>query len=135
MILAMNKIKISTHQHFLHEVQTWMRSLDFYKQENEFLKNRLSQVLDSNSDKIFLDFAEQFNTKFLFMDDYIQELNRDLRLQMNLLRENLMGNLTQQKSLQNLQNKLRIEMMDFEKKVTLLKYDFNREMAGYIDFS
>ena len=131
----MNKIKISTHQHFLHEVQTWMRSLDFYKQENEFLKNRLSQVLDSNSDKIFLDFAEQFNTKFLFMDDYIQELNRDLRLQMNLLRENLMGNLTQQKSLQNLQNKLRIEMMDFEKKVTLLKYDFNREMAGYIDFS
>jgi hypothetical protein len=131
----MNKIKISTHQHFLHEVQTWMRSLDFYKQENEFLKNRLSQVLDSNSDKLFLDFAEQFNTKFLFMDDYIQELNRDLRLQMNLLRENLMGNLTQQKSLQNLQNKLRIEMMDFEKKVTLLKYDFNREMAGYIDFS
>ena len=131
----MNKIKISTHQHFLHEVQTWMRSLDFYKQENEFLKNRLSQVLDSNSDKIFLDFAEHFNTKFLFMDDYIQELNRDLRLQMNLLRENLMGNLTQQKSLQNLQNKLRIEMMDFEKKVTLLKYDFNREMAGYIDFS
>ncbi len=131
----MNKIKISTHQHFLHEVQTWMRSLDFYKQENEFLKNRLSQVLDSNSDKKFIDFAEQFNTKILFMDDYIQDLNRDLRLQMNLLHENLMGKLTQQKSLHNLQNKLRIEMMDFEKNVTSLKYDFNKEMAGYIDFS
>lgn len=131
----MSKIKISEHDQFLHEVQTWDRSLDFYKQENNFLKTRLSQVLDNNSDKTFLAFAEQFNSRFLFMDDYIKDLKRDLSQQVNMLNQFMKGNMSQQRPLENLQKKLRIEMVNFEKNVTAIKYDFNQQLAVYLDIS
>lgn len=131
----MSKIKITAYDQFLHEVQTWDRSLDFYKQENNFLKTRLSHVLDNNSDKTFLAFAEQFNSRFLFMDEYIKDLKRDLSQQVNMLNQFMKGNITQQRPLQNLQKKLRTEMVDFEKIVTAIKYDFNEQMAVYLDIS
>lgn len=135
MIFTMNKKKITKHDQFLHEVQTWDRSLDFYKQENNFLKTRLSHVLDNNSDRNFLAFAEQFNSRFLFMDDYIKDLKRDLSQQVNMLNQFIMGNVTQQRPLENLQKKLRTEMVKFEKNVTAIKYDFNQQLSVYLDIS
>lgn len=131
----MSKIKISEYDQFLHEVQTWDRSLDFYKQENNFLKTRLSQVLDNNSDKTFLHFAEQFNSRFLFMDDYIKDVKTDLNLQMGILRNYILGNNSQLKPLESFQKKLRNEMAKFEKNMTTLKYDFNQRLASYLDAS
>lgn len=135
MMFIMSKIKITEHDQFLHEVQTWDRSLDFYKQENNFLKTRLSHVLDNNSDKTFLTFAEQFNSRFLFMDEYIKDLKRDLSQQVNMLNQFIRGNITQQRPIENLQKKLRIEMVEFEKNVTAIKYDFNQQLAAYLDIS
>lgn len=129
----MSNIKISEYDQFLHEVLTWDRSLNFYKQENNFLKTRLSKVLDNNSDKKFLDFAEQFNSNFLFMDDYIKDVRTDLNLQMGILRNYILGNYAQLKSLENFQKKLRNEMAKFEKNMTALKYDFNQRLAAYLD--
>ena len=131
----MSKIKITAYDQFLHEVQTWDRSLDFYKQENNFLKTRLSHVLDNNSDKTFLAFAEQFNSRFLFMDEYIKDLKRDLSQQVNMLNQFMKGNSTQQTPLENLQKKLRVEMVKFEKNVTAIKYYFNQQLAVYLDIS
>lgn len=131
----MSKIKITAYDQFLHEVQTWDRSLDFYKQENNFLKTRLSHVLDNNSDKTFLAFAEQFNSRFLFIDEYIKDLKRDLSQQVNMLNQFMKGNITQQRPLENLQKKLRTEMVNFEKIVTAIKYDFNEQLAVYLDIS
>lgn len=131
----MSNIKISEYDQFLHEVHTWDRSLNFYKQENNFLKTRLSKVLDNNSDKKFLDFAEQFNSNFLFMDDYIKDVRTDLNLQMDILRNYILGNYAQLKSLENFQKKLRNEMAKFEKNMTALKYDFNQRLAAYLDAS
>ena len=131
----MSKIKITAYDQFLHEVQTWDRSLDFYKQENNFLKTRLSHVLDNNSDKTFLAFAEQFNSRFLFIDEYIKDLKRDLSQQVNMLNQFMKGNITQQRPLENLQKKLRTEMVNFEKIVTAIKYDFNQQLAAYLDIS
>jgi hypothetical protein len=135
MIFIMSKIKITAYDQFLHEVQTWDRSLDFYKQENNFLKTRLSHVLDNNSDKTFLAFAEQFNSRFLFIDEYIKDLKRDLSQQVNMLNQFMKGNITQQRPLENLQKKLRTEMVNFEKILTAIKYDFNEQLAVYLDIS
>jgi hypothetical protein len=134
-MFTMSKIKITAYDQFLHEVQTWDRSLDFYKQENNFLKTRLSHVLDNNSDKTFLAFAEQFNSRFLFIDEYIKDLKRDLSQQVNMLNQFMKGNITQQRPLENLQKKLRTEMVNFEKIVTAIKYDFNQQLAVYLDIS
>ncbi|CAN5116365.1 hypothetical protein BH09BAC2_BH09BAC2_17730 [soil metagenome] len=61
-----------------HESSTWQRLLDFLRQENAFLKSRLSEFLDSKEDKNFIPIAEQFQNEFLLKDDYIMELKKDI---------------------------------------------------------
>ena len=39
-------------EQFLHENITWKRLLDFFIQENSFLKTRLSEVVDRETDQI-----------------------------------------------------------------------------------
>ena len=77
----MSPVKISKQDQFHHENKTWARLLDFFKQENNFMKNRLSEVLDHNVDKDFLALAEQFQNKFILKDEYIDELRRDINKQ------------------------------------------------------
>lgn len=70
----MSNIEKSRGEHFLHEYQTWERTLDFFITENAFLKTRLSSFLDNDADKIFLQVAENFQTKFLQIDELIKNL-------------------------------------------------------------
>jgi hypothetical protein len=128
----MSNVRYSGVDQFYHETQTWERTLDFYKQENAFLKTRLSEVVDNNSDKIFLALAEHFNNRFLFMDEYIKEFRKDIRMQVTMIKESLSGNHLQDKVLNNLQAKLRKEMDLFEKDVYVLKTDFNKKLVSYL---
>ena len=61
----MASVKLSKPDQFHHENKTWRRLLDFFKQENSFLKTRLSEVLDKSTDKNFLALAEHFQNKFI----------------------------------------------------------------------
>ena len=128
----MSNVKFSGVDQFYHETQTWDRALDFYKQENAFLKTRLSFVVDNNSDKIFLALAEHFNNRFLFMDEYIKEFRKDVRMQVTMIKESLSGNHTQDKVMNNLQVKLRREMDRFEKDIYILKTDFTTKLVSYL---
>ena len=60
-IRHMDKIKISAIDHFIHESETWERALNFCKQENAYLKTRLSQVVDNNTDKEFVIYESSFS--------------------------------------------------------------------------
>jgi hypothetical protein len=131
----MSNLKISGTDQFLHETQTWERALDFYKQENAFLKTRLSEVVDNNSDKIFLALAEHFNNRFLFMDEYIREFRKDIRMQQGMIKQSLSGNHLQDNVMNNLQVKLRGEMDRFEKDVYVLKIEFNKKLVSYLGLS
>lgn len=128
----MSNVRFSGIDQFYHETQTWERALDFYKQENAFLKTRLSEVVDNNSDKIFLALAEHFNNRFLFMDEYIKEFRKDIRMQVSMIKESISGNHIQDKVLNNLQVKLRKEMDLFEKDIYVLKTDFNKKLVSYL---
>jgi len=126
----MSSVKISKPDQFHHENKTWSRLLEFFKQENAFLKNRLSEVVDHSSDKEFLSLAEQFQNKFILKDDYIDELRHDINTQeLNLI--NRKDNALDSKLLKR-QEKLRNEMEYFEKDFNQLKNEFNKYLSAVL---
>lgn len=104
--------------------------LEFFKQENTFLKNRLSEVVDHSTDKDFLALAEQFQNKFIIKDEIIDELRHDINSQdVDLInrKENLVDN-----KLLKRQEKLRNEMEYFEKDFNQLKNEFNKYLSSVL---
>jgi hypothetical protein len=123
----MAAVKISKPEQFLHENRTWSRLLEFFKQENTFLKNRLAEVVDHRTDKEFLAFAEHFQNKFIIKDEFIDELRHDVNTQeMNLDKTNT-GEAGQK--IIKKQEKLRNEMEYFEKDFANLKNEFNKYLS------
>jgi hypothetical protein len=123
----MSPIKLSKPDQFHHENKTWSRMLDFFKQENSILKNRLSEVLDLSMDKNFLALAEQFQNKFILKDEYIDELRHDI----NEHDQGLINNVESivDIKLTRRQEKLRNEMEYFEKDFNNLKNEFNKYLS------
>ena len=119
--------KLSKPDQFHHENKTWVRMLDFFKQENSFLKTRLSEVLDDSSDKNFLALAEQFQNKFILKDEFIDELRHDINQQDLNLYDNTEN--AGENKLTKHQEKLRNEMEYFEKEFNKLKNEFNKYLS------
>ena len=122
----MSSVILNTGQ-FQHEHKTWSRLLEFFKQENAFLKNRLAEVVDQNTDKIFLAHAEHFQNKFIIKDEFIDELRHDI----NTLKDSLTvkpETLIHNKLIKR-QEKLRNEMEYFEKDFNQLKNEFNKYLS------
>ena len=133
--LIMGKIKISGVDHYLHENLTWERAVDLYKQENSFLKTRLAQVVDKNTDKAFIALAEYFNNRFILSDEYISDILQDIRFQKNKIADRIRVNPAVDPKIEILQNKLRSEMDRFETEITILKREFNKQLVSYLKVS
>ena len=115
----MTDIKISKAEQYFHEVLTWRRVLEFFKDENSFLKTRLSKVLDQHTDKNFLELAEQYQNNFIIKDDYINELRHEINIQEYKLKETIEADLKiPNKIVLNKQTKLRNEIEFLEKEFT-----------------
>lgn len=112
---------------FLHECAGWIRLLDFFKQENSYLKTRLSIAVDHKIDKDFLNQAEHFQNLFILKDEFINEISRDARIQEKKLKEKQLD----EKILKN-QQKLRNEIERLEKDFTKMKNDFNKQLSAII---
>ena len=113
---------------YQHENMMWARSLDFFKQENAFLKNRLSEVVDKTSDKYFLAQAEHFQNQFIIKDEFIDELKHDVMEQLMLLKEKAKRQLFIAEDLDGKyterQDNLRDQMIYLEKDFTTLRNEF-----------
>ena len=131
----MKSVKTSRAEQYLHDTLTWERALDFYKQENAFLKTRLSQILDNNTGKDFVEMAEHFNNRFVFTDDYIASLMQDLWQQKSMLQAAVKGLPANDKLINKYQQKLQAEMECFEKGIAELKREFNRQVVSYMRIS
>lgn len=119
-------------EQFLHENETWKRLLDFFIQENSYLKTRLSEVVDRETDKIFIAHAELFQNDFILIDEYILDIGKDIKLQ----EKNLQQAFTQKKEPENKickkQEKLRNEMSSLEKEISSLKTRFNKYLLSIV---
>jgi hypothetical protein len=116
---------------YRHEYRTWQRMLEFFKQENAFLKTRLSEVVDRNTDKEFLALAEHFQNQFIIKDDFIGELKHDI----NEMETILKGSIVQLKNIPDKKidakhTKLRNEIEYLEKNFTQLKNEFNKYLVS-----
>ncbi len=117
---------------YQHENLTWARSLDFFKQENAHLKDRLTEVVDKTSDKYFLAQAEHFQNQFIIKDEFIDELKHDVNEQIKLIRE-----LTKKESINGtadtcteMQDKLSEQMHYLEKDFANLRNEFNTYLTA-----
>jgi hypothetical protein len=118
---------IKTDQ-FHHENMTWERLIDFLKQENSFLKNRLAQVLDHNGPGMaqFIAEAEHFQTQFILKDEFFNELKQDIEDQEKKLNQAaLQDNTVMNGKIIKQQEKLRNEIAYLEKDFARLKNEFN----------
>lgn len=122
--------RISKAEQFHHENQTWERSLDFFKQENSYLKTRLSEVVDQVTDNDFLALAEQYQNQFILKDEFIQELQHDIHEQEATLKKGfLTDNPAPNAKTIKRQEKLRNEIEYLEKDFARLRNEFNKYLA------
>jgi hypothetical protein len=124
---------ISKQEQYHHENMTWGRSLDFFRQENSFLKNRLSEVVDHQTSKDFLALAEHFQNSFILKDEFMDELKHDINAQEKVLKDNFISGKTELgERTMKLQDKLRNEMEYLEKDFAQLKNEFNKYLASVL---
>ena len=129
-VYNMATVKISKPEQFQYENKTWNRLLEFSKQENAVLKNRLAEVVDHRIDKEFLALAEHFQNKFIIKDEYIDELRHDINAQeQELIKKD--NTLLDSKIIKK-QERLRNEMEYFEKDFANLKNEFNKYLSSVL---
>ncbi len=129
-VYNMATVKISKPEQFQYENKTWSRLLEFSKQENAVLKNRLAEVVDHRIDKEFLALAEHFQNKFIIKDEYIDELRHDINAQeQELIKKD--NTLLDSKIIKK-QERLRNEMEYFEKDFANLKNEFNKYLSSVL---
>jgi hypothetical protein len=118
-------------QQFHEETLAWLRSLEFLRQENSHLKNRLAEVVDGSTDRDFLAQAEHFQNQFIIKDEYLDEIRHDVNGQERSLqgqarrRETGMDELLRQ-----VQRRLRGQMDYLEREFTGLRNEFNDYIDG-----
>jgi polyhydroxyalkanoate synthesis regulator phasin len=118
-------------EQYHHENMTWLRSIDFFKQENSFLKNRLAEVVDGTTDRGFLAQAEHFQNQFIIKDEFLDEIRhevneqeRDLTVQFR--HQSFSADIV----MKDRQQQLRGQMQYLEKEFSNLRYEFNNYLAS-----
>lgn len=114
----------------LFEAASWVRTLDFFKQENSNLKTRLSEVVDLSTDKEFVTTAEHFQNQFLLKDEFIDEITRDVKHHQNHLQDLLKKSMDPEEKTIKKQQKLRNELIFLEKNFGSVKHEFNKYLSN-----
>jgi hypothetical protein len=112
-----------------HESDTWKRHLQFIQQENNYLKTRLSQVLQQDTDEDFLERAEFFQNKFIAEDDTVNMLRQDIHEIDQMLEKDKVEESSMIKDLQKKLKKMNKDMEIVERQFNKLKTDFNTYLA------
>lgn len=124
-VMSLNK----KYLQYRHEADTWKRYLHFIQQENNHLKNRLSQVLQHDTDEQFLERAEYFQNKFVAEDDTVNMLRQDIQELDHLLAKETHEDGSMLKELQKKLKKMQKDMEIVERQFSKLKSDFNFYLA------
>jgi len=127
----MKKISI-THVNNAHN--DWIRALDFYKQELNILKSRLSEIAGKNSAADVLKQVEHFENAFKVQRDNIDRLNHDVHLNVvsigNQLQESKAGYIDA--ALLTQHNNLHERFTAEEKAINELRHQFTQFSADWM---
>ena len=121
----------STLNQFQFEIHSWIRLVDFLNQENTYLKNRLSEVIDQIKDKDKLALAEHFQNLFIVKDDVYDHILHDLKKQSYKWKEiNTLSNTSLQEELTKTQKNLREQIEFIERDHAVLSKDYNTYLSS-----
>jgi len=118
------KMDIVKNNQIKHEHMSWLRLIEFFRQENALLKYRLSEMVDNSDNSEFLQTAEYFQNEFLLKDEALKRLIKELQDYSDIIQNR--PALSPQ--LINTHNNLRNDILQFEEKYTLLSKEFNEKM-------
>ncbi len=127
-----NLMKENKTDQVLQECTAWERLLDFFKQENSYLKTRLSVVLDNKTDRDFLALAEHFQNQFILKDEFIDEMLHDVREQERNLHLLAEKKAAIEERLIKKQQRIRNEMEFLEKDFNRMKNEFNKYLVSVL---
>jgi hypothetical protein len=117
-------------QQYGHEVDTWLRTLDYLQQENIYLKNRVADLLKYEMNSSVLEKVEYFHNKFIDKDAVLSLLRHDItQLAANIGKTN--GNGVSAQVLLK-EEHLRRDMARMEAEFGKLKSDFNQYVFDVI---
>jgi hypothetical protein len=105
------------------EHESWQRTMEFLRQENALLKYRLSEMVDHNEENHFLQTAEYFQNELLIKDEMLKKLIDELQKYTELIKNNVSS-----KKIIPMHNKLRNEIILFQKDYLVLSKNFNEKM-------
>ncbi|MEO6905668.1 MAG: hypothetical protein ABI148_04860, partial [Ginsengibacter sp.] len=100
------------------------RTIEFLRQENALLKYRLSEMVDNNEENNFLQIAEYFQNELLLKDDMLKILIDELQTYTELIKRND----TSSAKIILMHNKLRKEILVFQKEYLVFSKEFNEKM-------
>jgi hypothetical protein len=121
----------STLQQFQFELHSWIRLIEFLNQENSFLKNRLSEVIDQIKDRENLSLAEHFQNQFIVKDDVYDHIIHDLKKQSYKWKEvKSITSKEQQEELTKTQKNLRDQLDFIERDHAVLTKDYNTYLSS-----
>lgn len=115
------------------EHSDWIRSIDFYKQEIEILKKRLSEVSIKYSKQEVRAEVEHFQNQFIVQRNNLDELRHAIGEHVNHMQQDT------EKMAQHLSNvtlaehdQRREDLVSLEKVINELRHEFNRFLSRYM---
>lgn len=116
----------STINQFQFEINSWIRLVEFLNQENTYLKNRLSEVIDQIKDRENLALAEHFQNQFIVKDDVYDHIIHDLKKQAHKWTEiKLISSKEVSDDLAKTQKNLRDQIEFIERDHAIITKDYN----------
>lgn len=121
----------STIDQIYSEITAWRRLLDFFKEENIHLKNRLAYVLKNGIDADLLETLENFQNKFIEHDELAKLIKNDIAELNKLLNSDTSQN---NRHLLNTQlANLRHNIQNLQNKFSKLQSDFSEYLVENVD--
>lgn len=116
----------SKYRQYLFENGSWIRLIEYLIQENTFMKNRLSEVIDQIHDRESLAIAEHFQNQFIVKDDLFDHILFDLHKENEKWRAfRSMESETNFNDLISVHKHLKDQLDFIEKDHSIIKRDYN----------
>ncbi len=127
---------IRTLEIFVLENSTWLRSLDYIEQENDYLKNNLSRILDSFNEKELINWADEYQGIILQREAAMNLLRHDILKQEALIASTRYNPATiTNNKIFSAQKEIRSKIEYMEKEFQILKNSFISDLERIISFN
>jgi hypothetical protein len=121
---------------FVLENSSWLRSLDYMEQENDFLKNNMSRILDSFSEKELINWADEYLGIILQREAAMNLLRHDILNQEALIASTrYKHSASTNNKIVSTQKEIRSKIEYMEKEFQLLKNSFITDFERITSFN